>query len=67
MLNSQRDRIYSERRKALLSDSLESVMVEYSEETMNDILEVRRRLPALRRHYKLEGEYCGRSKGGGFL
>ena len=41
MLNSQRDRIYSERRKALLSDSLESVMVEYSEETMSDILEVR--------------------------
>jgi hypothetical protein len=41
VLNSQRDRIYSERRKALLSDNLDSVMVEYSEETMNDILEVR--------------------------
>jgi preprotein translocase subunit SecA len=41
VLNSQRDRIYSERRKALLSSSLESVILEYSEETMNDILEVR--------------------------
>lgn len=41
MLNTQRDRIYSERRKALLADNLTAVMVEYSEETMSDILEVR--------------------------
>lgn len=41
VLNSQRDRIYSERRKALLSESLDSLMVEYSEETMSDILEAR--------------------------
>lgn len=40
VLNTQRDRIYSERRKALLADNLTDVMVEYSEETMNDILEV---------------------------
>jgi preprotein translocase subunit SecA len=41
VLNMQRDRIYSERRKALLSPDLGPVMLEYSEETMNDILEVR--------------------------
>jgi preprotein translocase subunit SecA len=41
VLNTQRDRIYAERRKALLSPDLSQVMVEYSTETMNDILEVR--------------------------
>ena len=41
VLNTQRDRIYSERRKALLAEDLAAVMVEYSEETMNDILEAR--------------------------
>jgi preprotein translocase subunit SecA len=41
VLNTQRDRIYAERRKALLALSLEDVMLEYSTETMNDILEAR--------------------------
>ena len=40
VLNTQRDRIYAERRKALLAPDLSDVMLEYSEETMNDILEV---------------------------
>ncbi|KAL6621241.1 hypothetical protein ACP70R_033673 [Stipagrostis hirtigluma subsp. patula] len=39
VLNSQRDRVYAERRRALASDSLESLMVEYAELTMDDILE----------------------------
>lgn len=41
VLNTQRDRIYAERRKALLATDLSDLMLEYSEETMNDILEVR--------------------------
>lgn len=41
VLNTQRDRIYSERRKALLASDLAGLMNEYSEQTMNDILEVR--------------------------
>ncbi|OAY70335.1 Protein translocase subunit SECA1, chloroplastic [Ananas comosus] len=36
---SQRDRVYAERRRALVSDSLRSLMVEYAELTMDDILE----------------------------
>ncbi|KAG8045350.1 hypothetical protein GUJ93_ZPchr0008g14003 [Zizania palustris] len=39
VLNSQRDRVYAERRRALASDSLESLNVEYAELTMDDILE----------------------------
>ncbi|OAY74520.1 Protein translocase subunit SECA1, chloroplastic [Ananas comosus] len=39
VLNSQRDRVYAERRRALVSDSLRSLMVEYAELTMDDILE----------------------------
>ncbi|KAM3349197.1 hypothetical protein ACQJBY_022357 [Aegilops geniculata] len=39
VLNSQRDRIYAERRRALASGSLESLIVEYAELTMDDILE----------------------------
>ena len=31
VLNSQRDRVYAERRRALASDSLESLIVEYAE------------------------------------
>jgi preprotein translocase subunit SecA len=41
VLNTQRDRIYAERRKALLAPDLSDVMIEYSTETMNDILEAR--------------------------
>ncbi|KFK30731.1 hypothetical protein AALP_AA6G019900 [Arabis alpina] len=39
VLNSQRDRVYTERRRALVSDSLESLIIEYAELTMDDILE----------------------------
>ncbi|RLM91694.1 protein translocase subunit SECA1, chloroplastic [Panicum miliaceum] len=39
VLNSQRDRVYAERRRALASNSLESLIVEYAELTMDDILE----------------------------
>lgn len=42
VLNTQRDRIYAERRKALLNPDLAPVMLEYSAETMSDILEVGR-------------------------
>lgn len=40
VLNSQRDRVYTERRRALVSDSLEPLIIEYAELTMDDILEV---------------------------
>lgn len=40
VLNSQRDRIYTERRRALEADDLQSLLIEYAELTMNDILEV---------------------------
>ncbi|URD85447.1 translocase subunit SecA [Musa troglodytarum] len=39
VLNSQRDRVYAERRRALVSDNLQSLIVEYAELTMDDILE----------------------------
>jgi len=39
VLNSQRDRVYNERRRALQSESLQSLIVEYAELTMDDILE----------------------------
>ncbi|GAB4841830.1 hypothetical protein Ancab_022566 [Ancistrocladus abbreviatus] len=39
VLNSQRDRVYTERRRALKSDDLESLLIEYAELTMDDILE----------------------------
>lgn len=41
VLNSQRDRVYNERRRALQSESLQSLIVEYAELTMDDILEVK--------------------------
>ncbi|CAI7753822.1 unnamed protein product, partial [Closterium sp. NIES-54] len=41
VLNSQRDRVYAERRRALVAESLEGAMIEYAELTMDDILEVR--------------------------
>jgi len=40
VLNSQRDRVYTERRRALEAKNLESQMLEYAELTMDDILEV---------------------------
>ncbi|KAL3517343.1 hypothetical protein ACH5RR_019932 [Cinchona calisaya] len=39
VLNSQRDRIYTERRRALESEDLQSLLIEYAELTMDDILE----------------------------
>ncbi|KAE9618863.1 Protein translocase subunit SecA [Lupinus albus] len=39
VLNSQRDRVYTERRRALESDNLQSLLIEYAELTMDDILE----------------------------
>jgi len=41
VLNSQRDRVYVERRRALEATDLEAQMIEYAELTMDDILEVR--------------------------
>lgn len=39
VVNTQRDKVYAERRKALLSRDLSSMMVEYAERTADDILE----------------------------
>lgn len=39
VLNSQRDRVYTERRRALEATDLEAQMIEYAELTMDDILE----------------------------
>ena len=41
VLNSQRDRVYTERRRALMLDNLQSLTFEYAELTMDDILEVK--------------------------
>lgn len=40
MLNTQRDKVYLERRKALASKDLSPLVVEYAERTVDDILEV---------------------------
>lgn len=42
VVNTQRDKIYAERRKALLAPDLAQMMREYAEKTADDILEVRR-------------------------
>lgn len=39
VVNTQRDKVYSERRRALLSKDLTPMMVEYAERTADDILE----------------------------
>lgn len=39
VVNTQRDKVYAERRKAVLASSLAPVMVEYAEKTVDDILE----------------------------
>ncbi len=46
MLNSQRDKVYAERRRALLARDLAPLMLEYAQRTVDDILEAR---PGLRR------------------
>ncbi len=40
VMNTQRDKVYGERRRALLSADLSGQMVEYAEKTVDDILEV---------------------------
>jgi hypothetical protein len=40
VVNTQRDKIYAERRKALLAPDLVALMREYAEKTADDILEV---------------------------
>eukprot|EP00878_Enallax_costatus_P000382 GHUV01000467.1.p1 GENE.GHUV01000467.1~~GHUV01000467.1.p1 ORF type:complete len:1015 (+),score=343.35 GHUV01000467.1:196-3240(+) len=39
VINTQRDRVYSERRRALLNNDLSPLMMEYAEKTCDDILE----------------------------
>lgn len=39
VLNTQRERVYAERRLALLAPDLSAKMVEYAEKTVDDILE----------------------------
>lgn len=39
VVNTQRDRVYAERRRALLNDDLTPLMIEYAEKTCDDILE----------------------------
>ncbi len=41
VLNTQRDKVYADRRKALVSQDLSPLMIEYAERTVDDILEVR--------------------------
>lgn len=48
VVNTQRDKIYAERRRALLAADLSPLMIEYAEKTVDDILEVR--LPATTLH-----------------
>jgi hypothetical protein len=43
VVNTQRDKIYAERRRALLAEDLAPLLVEYAERTSDDILEVRLR------------------------
>jgi preprotein translocase subunit SecA len=40
VLNTQRDRVYGDRRRALQAEDLTPLMVEYAEQTIDDILEV---------------------------
>uniref|UniRef100_A0A2P2LNK6 Protein translocase subunit SecA n=1 Tax=Rhizophora mucronata TaxID=61149 RepID=A0A2P2LNK6_RHIMU len=54
VLNSQRDRVYTERRRALESDNLQSLIIEYAELTMDDILEANIGPDAPRENWDLE-------------
>ncbi|KAF7153838.1 hypothetical protein RHSIM_Rhsim01G0000500 [Rhododendron simsii] len=54
VLNSQRDRVYTERRRALESDNLQSLLIEYAELTMDDILEANIGRDAPRENWDLE-------------
>uniref|UniRef100_A0A0V0ISG1 Putative ovule protein n=1 Tax=Solanum chacoense TaxID=4108 RepID=A0A0V0ISG1_SOLCH len=54
VLNSQRDRIYTERRRALEADDLQALLIEYAELTMNDILQANIGSDALKESWDLE-------------
>ncbi|KAG9147002.1 hypothetical protein Leryth_005252 [Lithospermum erythrorhizon] len=54
VLNSQRDRVYTERRRALKSEDLQPLLIEYAELTMNDILEANIGSDAPRESWDLE-------------
>ncbi|PHU30437.1 hypothetical protein BC332_02530 [Capsicum chinense] len=54
VLNSQRDRIYTERRRALEADDLQALLIEYAELTMNDILQANVGSDAPRESWDLE-------------
>ncbi|KAJ8565797.1 hypothetical protein K7X08_008373 [Anisodus acutangulus] len=54
VLNSQRDRIYTERRRALEADDLQALLTEYAELTMNDILQANIGSDAPRESWDLE-------------
>ncbi|KAJ4765987.1 Protein translocase subunit SecA [Rhynchospora pubera] len=54
VLNSQRDRVYAERRQALVSDNLQSLIVEYAELTMDDILQANIGIDTPRESWDLE-------------
>ncbi|XP_060217525.1 protein translocase subunit SECA1, chloroplastic [Lycium barbarum] len=54
VLNSQRDRIYTERRRALEADDLQALLIEYAELTMNDILQANIGADAPRESWDLE-------------
>ncbi|CAM6034293.1 unnamed protein product [Sphagnum compactum] len=64
VLNSQRDRVYTERRRALEAKNLESQMLEYAELTMDDILEANIDASLPREEWNLEAlcakvkQYC---------
>jgi len=38
VLNQQREKLYSERKRAMMAENLESLMVEYAEDTVDDIV-----------------------------
>ncbi|XP_057963745.1 protein translocase subunit SecA, chloroplastic isoform X2 [Malania oleifera] len=54
VLNSQRDRVYTERRRALESDNLQFLLIEYAELTMDDILEANIGSDAAKESWDLE-------------
>ncbi|KAK4379797.1 hypothetical protein RND71_001659 [Anisodus tanguticus] len=54
VLTSQRDRIYTERRRALEADDLQALLIEYAELTMNDILQANIGSDAPRESWDLE-------------
>jgi preprotein translocase subunit SecA len=61
VLNSQRDRVYTERRRALEAKNLESQMLEYAELTMDDILEANIDASLPREEWNLEA-LCAKVK-----